>query len=106
MHLIIHKIRLLAPEQAAAFEAWVLGTDYATCPQLPSVEAFSVQRADAGQGFDYFEVITVTSQAAFEADMASAAFASLVAAFSGMAEVVEELSGAQLGQGYRRAACL
>ncbi|WP_425072722.1 hypothetical protein [Sagittula sp. S175] len=104
MKLIVHKIRLLDPTHRSAFEDWVVNTDYATCPDLPSVQAFSVQRADPGAGFDYFEVISVTSQEAFDADMRTAAFDGLVAAFSGMAEVAEELSGHRLGDGYRAGA--
>lgn len=101
MILIVHKIRLHDPAHAARFEEWVVSTDYATCPKLPSVVAFSVQRTEETAEFDYFEVIAVHSHAAFEADMRGEDFASLVAAFSGMAEVTEEFSGQQLGRGYR-----
>lgn len=103
MNIIVHKIRLLDATQAQAFEKWVLTTDYAACPQLPSVRQFSVQRVSEGHDapFHYFEVIAVTSVADFERDMASMAFASLVASFSTMAEVVEEVAGEQLGDGYR-----
>jgi hypothetical protein len=41
MEVIVHKIRLLDVERAAAFEDWVLGTDYAACPELPSVREFA-----------------------------------------------------------------
>lgn len=103
MRLIIHKIRLLEPSFQEAFEDWVINTDYATCPHLPSVLAFSVQRADPGAGCDYFEVITVRSDADFQRDMNKAEFASLVARFSQMAEVVEEIGGLRLGAGYVQA---
>ncbi len=102
MQLIVHKIRLLAQSYAERFENWVQTSDYAACPQLPSVISFSVQRADPGADFDYFEVITVTSLEAFEKDMRTDVFGSLVAAFSNMAEVQEEIIGTRLGEGYVR----
>jgi hypothetical protein len=102
MKLIVHKIRLRTGADPKTFEDWVLNADYAACPRLPSVAAFSVQRADPGSGFDYFEVISVRSQADFEADMRGADFAGLVASFSEMAEVIEEIGGARLGDGYRQ----
>ena len=102
MQLIVHKIRLHNSSDADAFEAWVIDTDYATCPDLPSVVAFTVQRAAAGSDFDYFEVVTITDMAAFEADMQTPQFQSLVARFSQLADVVEEITGDQLGDGYNR----
>jgi hypothetical protein len=103
MEVIVHKIRLLDVERAAAFEDWVLGTDYAACPELPSVREFSVQKVsdDPAAPFHYFETIAVTSGAEFERDMGALAFVSLVERFSTMAEVVEEIAGARLGDGYR-----
>ncbi|KZL24603.1 MULTISPECIES: hypothetical protein [unclassified Pseudovibrio] len=102
MKLIVHKIRLLDQSLATRFEDWVINTDYPTCPKLPSVVGFSVQRADPGLDFDYYEVITVTSQNEFEKDMATKGFMALVEMFSEMAEVVEEIAGTRLGDGYRR----
>jgi hypothetical protein len=103
MQIIVHKIRLLDVKHAAAFEDWVLNTDYATCPQLPSVRQFSVQRVSDSPtaAFHYFEVITITSPAEFERDMDTPAFVSLVERFTTMAEVIEETAGTRLGDGYR-----
>jgi hypothetical protein len=103
METVIHKIRLLDAGKAAAFEDWVLNTDYATCPRLPSVRAFSVSRVstDPGAPYHYVEVIQISSHAAFEADMRTPAFAGLVERFTTMAEVVEEIAGTRLGDGYR-----
>lgn len=103
METIVHKIRLLDIAKAQDFETWVQTTDYAACPQLPSVRAFAVHRvsADPQAPFHYFEVIQVSDLAAFEKDMATPVFDSLVAAFTGMAEVVEEIGGTRLGAGYR-----
>lgn len=103
METIVHKIRLRDVSMAPDFESWVQNTDYATCPQLPSVVAFAVHRVstDPRAPFHYFEVIQVSSRDAFEKDMATSAFAGLVQAFTGMAEVVEEVAGTRLGAGYR-----
>lgn len=103
MQSIVHKIRLLDIGHAQAFENWVLDTDYATCPELPSVRSFDVCRVSSAHDapFHYIEVIKVSSNEAFKRDMDSASFARLVECFSTMAEVVEEVAGTQLGAGYR-----
>ncbi len=103
MITIIHKIRLLEIAAAPAFETWVETTDYAACPDLPSVRMFDVHRVslETIAPFHYIEVIRVDSREAFEEDMRSPVFAGLVADFSKMAEVVEEVEGEQLGAGYR-----
>ncbi len=80
--------------------------DYATCPLLPSVRAFSVQRvaaatAEAQAPFHYFEVITVSGLDDFAEDMKSEAFQALVTDFESMASVVEEVCGSRIGPGYR-----
>jgi hypothetical protein len=103
MVTIIHKIRLFDVADAVAFESWVQTIDYAACPELPSVRMFDVHRVSsvADAPFHYVEVIRVDSREAFEQDMRIPVFAGLVAAFSKMAEVVEEVQGEQLGSGYR-----
>lgn len=100
MDVIVHRIRLNPGVDPARFEAWVREVDYATCPELPSVTAFSVQRAEAAAPFLFFEVIHVTSREDFERDMKSAAFGRLVADFEQLASVVEELSGERVEPGY------
>lgn len=102
METIIHKIRLLDIGHAPDFESWVLNTDYATCPDLPSVVRFDVHRtsSDPAAPYHYLEIIRVTGHAEFQEDMESPAFAGLEQAFSSMAEVVEEMEGTQLGTGY------
>ncbi|WP_282776707.1 MULTISPECIES: hypothetical protein [unclassified Nocardia] len=102
MQVIVHLIELHSGIDPAAFEHWVRTVDYATCPQLPSVRAFSVQRADdaVGEPRHYFEIIQVTSRADFEADMRTPAFAELVSAFDTMASVVREFAGVRLDPGY------
>jgi len=103
MDIIVHRIRLHHGVDPARFEAWVREVDYATCPELPSVTAFSVQRADAEAPFLFFEIIQVTSREDFERDMASPAFGRLVADFEEMASVVEEFTGTRLEPGYTTA---
>ncbi|WP_280316276.1 hypothetical protein [Nocardia abscessus] len=102
MQVIIHLIQLHPGVDPATFESWVRTTDYATCPQLPSVRAFSVQRAaqSSGEPWHYFEIIQVTSRTDFEADMRTPAFAGLVSAFDTMASVVQEFAGVRLDPGY------
>ncbi|MEV0440552.1 RedY protein [Streptomyces spectabilis] len=104
MTVIVHRIRLhdgVAPDR---FESWVRDVDYATCPELPAVRAFGVQRSAHGQDggpAEYFEIIEVTSAADFERDMRSEPFRRLVADFEKMAAVVDEWSGERVGSGYR-----
>ncbi|QLE74725.1 RedY protein [Streptomyces rectiverticillatus] len=106
MDMIVHRIRLRPNVTPARFETWVKETDYATCPELPSVLSFSVQRvsADPAAPVHFFEVIGVSSRADFERDTTSDAFGRLVADFEGMAEVVDEISGARVEPGYRAGA--
>ena len=69
---------------------------------MPSVLAFAVHRCAEPEavGADYFEIITVSDAAAFDADMKTRLFASLAGAFDEMAAVVDEIAGPMLGQGY------
>ncbi|QDQ14799.1 RedY protein [Streptomyces spectabilis] len=104
MTVIVHRIRLhdgVAPER---FESWVRDVDYATCPELPAVRAFAVQRRAHGEDggpAEYFEIIEVTSAADFEREMRAEPFRRLVADFEKMAAVVDEWSGERVGSGYR-----
>ncbi|MFE7720681.1 hypothetical protein ACFU44_16745 [Nocardia rhizosphaerihabitans] len=102
MQVIVHLIQLHPGVDPATFESWVRTIDYTTCPRLPSVRAFSVQRSahHPGEPWHYFEIIQVTSQPDFEADMRTSAFAGLVAAFDTMATVVQEFAGLRLDPGY------
>ncbi|ATL69259.1 RedY protein [Nocardia terpenica] len=101
METIVHLIRLHPHTDPRAFESWVREVDYATCPRLPSVRAFAVQRAPAADGsWHYFEVIQVTSRAEFERDMRTPAFAELETTFETMASVVQEFAGVRVGSGY------
>ncbi|MFI9503295.1 hypothetical protein [Nocardia sp. NPDC052566] len=102
MQLIVHLIRLHPDTDPAAFESWVRDVDYATCPALPSVRAFSVQRAPnpPDAPWHYFEIIMVTSREDFEQDMSTPDFKSLVTAFDTMAEVVDEFAGTRVEPGY------
>ncbi|MFF7728704.1 RedY protein [Streptomyces sp. NPDC008001] len=103
--MIVHRIRLRPGVTPDRFETWVRETDYATCPELPSVLSFSVQRvsADPAAPVHFFEVIGVRSLAEFEKDAAGPAFARLVTDFEGMAEVLDELAGVRVEPGYRAA---
>lgn len=103
MDIIVHRIRLHRGVDPARFEAWVRDVDYATCPELPSVLAFSVQRADAEAPFVFFEIIQVSSREEFERDMRTPAFGRLVADFEQMASVVEEFAGERVEPGYTAA---
>lgn len=100
MHTVIHRIRLHHGVDPARFEAWVRDVDYPSCPGLPSVLAFSVQRL-AGERAEYFEVIDVESYEAFERDMRSATFRRLEAGFGELAAVVDNVIGERLEPGYQ-----
>ncbi|QOV34522.1 RedY protein [Streptomyces ferrugineus] len=99
MTIIIHRIQLHDGVEADHFEKWVREVDYATCPELPSVLAFGVQRV--ARSPHYFEIIEVTSREEFERDMESSQFQRLVADFGQMAKVLEEVTGERIGDGYR-----
>ncbi|MFC8662149.1 RedY protein [Streptomyces sp. NPDC057199] len=115
MTIIIHRIRLHDGVTPIRFETWVRDVDYATCPELPSVVSFSVQRVvdpaarkhtDAkgvvgDEIFHYVEMIEVTSPEDFEKDMQSPPFRKLVSDFDQMAKVVDETVGECIGDGYR-----
>ncbi|MFJ2261661.1 RedY protein [Streptomyces sp. NPDC087844] len=102
MTVIVHRIRLLDGVAPDRFETWVRDVDYATCPELPSVLSFSVQRVHAGDApLAYVEIIEVSSLADFEHDMQSPPFRKLVSDFDQMAEVVSETVGDRIGDGYR-----
>ncbi|MET9860328.1 RedY protein [Streptomyces smyrnaeus] len=102
MNVIVHRIRLRDGVDPAAFERWVRETDYATCPLLPSVLSFTVQRVtdDSSTQFDYFEVISVRSRAEFRRDMEGDTFQGLAAEFEKLATVVDELVGERVEPGY------
>lgn len=102
---IVHKIRLRPDASPEAFESWVKNSDYATCPDLPSLVSFAVHRIDAPADAPahYFEIICIDSVEAFEKDMQTPQFGKLVEAFDKMAEVVEEITGERIEPGYRRA---
>ncbi|MCX4911597.1 RedY protein [Streptomyces sp. NBC_00878] len=111
MAIIVHRIRLHDGVEPARFETWVRDVDYATCPELPSVVSFSVQRVveesrgDAGptvggESCHFFEIIEVTSREAFEQDMRTVQFQGLVTEFDKMAKVVDETVGERVGTGY------
>ncbi|CAM5704033.1 RedY protein [Streptomyces canus] len=111
MTIIVHRIQLHDGVEPERFEKWVRDVDYATCPELPSLLAFGVQRvvdASAGAGSaaaggpsHYFEIIEVTSREEFERDMDSAPFRRLTTDFGQMAKVVDEMAGERIGDGYR-----
>lgn len=102
MKVIIHRIRLHPDTDPARFEKWVREVDYATCPELPSVRAFSVHRisAEPDAEFHYVEIITVTGTEEFERDMRTPAFHGLETEFDTMAAVVDEIAGTRIGPGY------
>ena len=102
MECIVHRIKLNDGVPPERFETWVREVDYATCPQLPSVLSFSVQRVstDPAAPVHYFEVIQITDGKAFEADMAQEVFQGLEKDFHTMASVVDEVSGERVGAGY------
>ncbi|SFQ37969.1 hypothetical protein K8Z49_16725 [Actinomadura madurae] len=100
MEIIVHTIALHPGADPAEFEAWVRDVDYATCPELPSVQAFDVVRVPGERAGRYVEIIRVSSAAEFEKDMRTPAFQRLETAFSTMAAVTEETSGTRLDPGY------
>ena len=103
MHVIVHRIRLHAGVDPAAFEEWVTGVDYATAPRLPSVLSFAVHRVsgDPSAPVHYMEVIGVSSPEAFEKDVDTDAFRALAGGFESMASVVDEVAGDRVGSGYQ-----
>ncbi len=101
MTIIVHRIQLHDGVEPERFENWVRDVDYATCPELPSLVAFGVQRVAVPAPFHYFEIIEVTSREEFERDMGSSPFQRLVAEFGHMAKVVDEVTGERIGNGYR-----
>lgn len=111
MAIIVHRIRLRDGVEPARFEAWVRNVDYAACPELPSVVAFSVQRVlqgaeaepgvAAGGPIHYFELIEVSSREAFERDMQTEPFRRLTTDFDEMASVIDEVVGERVEPGYR-----
>lgn len=102
MKTIIHKIKLKDVNDVEKFKDWVLNKDYVACQKLPSVKRFSVHHVSSESSADYhfFEVIRISDMAAFEADMDTPVFHSLVEAFDKMADVVEEITGDKIGNGY------
>ncbi|MEL7611088.1 RedY protein [Vreelandella titanicae] len=105
MEVVIHKIRLRDPALRREFERWVVNSDYVACHKLTSVIAFDVHRVSEASTapFHYVEIIRVSSRSAFDADMSTPTFKSLESEFSTMADVVEEVAGEQLGDGYPHA---
>ncbi|VEA64750.1 REDY-like protein HapK [Serratia plymuthica] len=103
MHVIIHKIRLKDIAQRGAFRDWVETSDYAACKQLSAVQAFEVieisQSADAP--FHFIEIIHLNSLQRFEQQMQTPLFHSLVNRFNQLAEVVNEITGERIADGYR-----
>ena len=102
MITIIHKIKLINQDFAQQFENWVRDTDYEAAPYFKSLISFNVFKNSnlEDDNFDYFEVIQISDLELFEKDMETERFASLVAAFSKMANVVEEITGHFMAPGY------
>lgn len=102
MHVIVHGIKLHEGVEPAHFEAWVREYDYGACPQLPSVNAFTVHRVSEERGapVHFFEVIWATSQEAFSRDMETAVFQELSSGFAKLASVVDEVAGEPIEPGY------
>ena len=103
METIVHRIRLRSGVAPERFEAWVTGVDYATCPELPSVLQFSVQRVSVAEAatFHYLEVIVVCGREEFARDMRGLTFLKLSAEFAEMAEVITEDVGTYIEPGYQ-----
>lgn len=104
MNAIVHRIRLKEGSSPAEFERWVKEVDYRTAPSLASLVSFAVHRVATRSGArpEYFEVIGVSSLAAFEADMKTPVFQSLVDRFTTMAEVADEIQGERIEPGFAR----
>lgn len=102
MKIIVHKIRLTDIAHLEAFHEWVVNTDYVACESLPSVVQFDVAAVsvEPSAPFHFIEVIRITDEEAFNRDMDTPLFQSLVARFSEMAEVIEETVTELIGEGY------
>ncbi|HEJ7975319.1 TPA: RedY [Serratia marcescens] len=103
MHIIVHKIRLKDIAHRAAFRDWVETTDYQACRHLDTVRAFDVIEVSpsAEAPFHFIEIIQLNSLKMFEREMQTPLFQSLVERFNQLAEVVDEISGERIADGYR-----
>ncbi|MBH1931595.1 RedY [Serratia rubidaea] len=104
MHTIVHKIRLKDIAQRAAFREWVETVDYPACCRLDAVHAFEVVEVsrEADAPFHFIEIIHISAMDAFEREMRTPLFQSLVTRFDQMAEVVTEIAGERIGDGYQQ----
>ncbi|QPF73604.1 RedY protein [Roseateles sp. DAIF2] len=102
MLTLIDRIRLKSPEQRAPFMRWVREVDYRACQDLPSVLRFQVFECPGGDGLDFFEIVEVSSAEAFDLDMRTPLFQTLVQRFSQMAELGDQFGGHLLEPGFER----
>lgn len=85
------------------FVTWVRTKDYPACQQLDSVVEFDVNHVsdDPAADFHFIEIIRITSEEAFKADMEMPVFHSLEKEFNKMADVIEEIKTDMVGDGYK-----
>jgi len=102
MITLIDHIRLKSPEHREAFVRWVREVDYLACQDLPSVQAFMVHECLGEERCEFFEVVQICSLEAFEKDMQTALFQSLVSRFHEMATLTESFSGRAIEPGFIR----
>ena len=104
MHVIVHKIRLKDIAQRAAFRDWVETTDYAACKQLSAIEAFEVIEISrsANAHCHFIEIIHLNSLQHFEQQMQTPLFHSLVHRFNQLADIVDEMTGERVADGYQQ----
>ncbi|AUH01985.1 RedY [Pectobacteriaceae bacterium CE70] len=102
MKVIVHKIRLKDITQRSAFRHWVETTDYCACESLDAVLAFEVVEVSqvAEAPFHFIEIIHISSMDAFAQEMQTPLFQRLVSQFDQLAEVVEEIAGERIADGY------
>ncbi|MBI3898687.1 MAG: RedY protein [Gammaproteobacteria bacterium] len=102
MLIVIDKIKLKDTACADEFVKWVKEVDYAACHNLPSVMGFHMQRVERGGDCDFLEIVQISSWSDFEKDMRTPLFQSLVARFSQMADVSEQIICDPIPPGYRQ----
>ncbi len=99
MITLLDKIKLKDIKYRIDFIKWVKEVDYVACHKLPSVQKFVVHQVNTSD-CDFIEIVHVSSMQAFEEDMQTPVFTSLVSDFSEMAEVTEQIVCEEIPPGY------
>lgn len=104
MSTVLYLFDLKADIDPAAYEAWAASVDLPTLNSLPSVRGYRILRtrvtdsspANPAQPASYVELLDVTSDAQFHADMAGPALVDVAATFTRFARTPTVLVGDEL----------